>query len=763
MTRAGVWILIGILGWMGTPSLAWSQEAAPKSSTEKRPATNRPLSDIEKLLGRPPSIELLWQVIERDLAYGMVDEASKHLRDLLGREDLSGDKLLDLREKFGAGLIIRLQRHEELAEEAKPLLAMLTKASEGRATDPKRIQYFITKLDDSASERDYAIEQLNRSGPLAVPFYIDAFREKSVKPDSLLKGLLSLPHSAWAPAAAALESDDESLQSLMLDLLVTLGEPRAAESMHVIAGSSDYSSPLRDKARQAIAQLEKKPVDRLGSPVARLVEIARQYDEHDSGLGFPTGAFVLWRWEGDNVVATQVTVAEAEEYFGLRAAQQALRLDPQNKSAKVVFLKLALETSTIRGGIDRPLPSLAEGSLETSMASGPELLLSALEESIQQRRPALALSAVRALADVASPSMVVSDPERSSPLVQALDFPNSRVRFEAATTALSIHTNQSFPQADRVVATLAQAIDPSQKPKALVMDTDLARGQNMGSLFQQMGYESAAAVTGTDGYAQAKKSGMVELLVIDSEIREPGLVDVISTLEKDGRTAGIPVVVIAREPLSDVLMDRLKIYPHVAVLPPIGDPAKMAEALAIALPDRALAPWTKEERDSRRSTALDWLVRLARGELPYVDMEPAIEPLRLVLNDEQLASRAAEALSYLPNAQAQASLATTALDSTLPTSTRAASARGLARNMARGTNALPQEDIKRFVQAFDRETDPELRRSLAAIVGVIDRRGTTAADRMKRYRPGMLEPRSSPNGETADEEPSAEPLPPVEK
>jgi CheY-like chemotaxis protein len=738
--------------------LAWAQESAQNSSTEKKPAANRPLSDIEKLLGRPPSIELLWQVIERDLAYGVVDEAAKHLQDLLGREDLSGEKLLDLREKFGAGLIIKLQRHPELAEQAKPLLEMLTKASQARASDAKRIQYFISKLDDSASERDYAIEQLNRSGPLAVPYYIEAIREKSVHPDSLLKGLLALPHSAWEPVAAALESDIESLQSLMLDVLVTLGEPRAAESMQVIAGSSDYSAPLRDKARQAISLVEKKPVDRLGSPVARLVEIARKYDEHDSGLGDPTDPFTLWQWQDDNVVATPMTVSDAEEYLGLRAAQQALRLDPQNNSAKVVFLKLALETSTLRGGIDRPLPLVAEGSLETSVAAGPELLLSALQESIHEHRPALALSAVRALGDVASPATVAGDPERPSPLVQALDFPNSRVRFEAATTALSIHANQSFSQADRVVATLAQAIDPSQNPTAMVMDDDLARGQNVGSLLQQLGYDSAAAVTGTDGYAQAKKSGLIELFVIDSEIREPGLLDVISTLEKDGRTAGIPVVVIAREPLGDFLSDRLKLFSHVAVLPPIADPAKWAEALAMELPDRALAPWTPEERQSRRSIALDWLVRLARGELPYVDVQPAIEPLTRILNDEELASRAAEALSYLPNAQAQKSLAAVALDSSLPASTRSASARGLARNMARGTNALPQADIEQFAKSLDGETDPELRRGLAAVVGVIDRRGTTAADRMKRYRPGSLEPKSL----IKDEE-IAEPLPPAEK
>ncbi|MBY0587953.1 hypothetical protein K2X85_12305 [bacterium] len=748
-------VVVGFVGLTPFASTSDAQEtvAPPSSATPNNKTPARSLTDIEKLLGKPASIDLLWQVIERDLKYGLIDQASKHLQDLMGRGDLSGEKLLELREKFGVGLLSRLKRQPELAEQAKPLLDMLTKASQARSTDVNRIRHFISKLDDSSSERSYAIEQLNQSGPLAVPYYLEAFREGTVESKSLLRGMLSLPRSAWAPLAAALDAPDESIISLAIDILTALGETTSVESIYPILGNNKYSAPLRERARQAIAKIEGISVDEIGSPVDRLIEIARHYDESPTSPAERNEPTTLWAWKENNVTATPATRGDLEEYLGLRAARSALDINPESQPAKVVFLKLALENSTRREGIDRVLPAQADGSLETALAAGPELLTQALEDSLAERRPALAVSAVRALAHIASPSAITGDPSRPSVLIKALDFPNSRVRFEAAITALEIHANQSFAHGDRVVATLSQAIDPRQRPTALVLDVDLTRGQNIAGLFQEIGYEPIVGISGTDGFKQAMTSGLVELLVIDSEIRNPDLLDTIASFEKDGRTAGIPVVVIARQPLADTLIDRLSIYPHVLVLPPLGDAKKLAEVLASELSDTTLAPWTEKERNDRRQAALAWLVRLARGEMPSVDVRPAIDPLTRLLNDEGLSVMAAEALSYLPSASVQASLAATALDGSLSTEVRTASASALARNLARGGNAISQAQAKALVESLDKETDATLRQSLAAVVGAIDRRGSAAAERMKRYRPRATEPAPSP----------AEPLEPTDE
>ena len=731
--------------------------ATPPASRVQQP---RPLSDIEKLLGRPPSTELLWQVVERDLAYGMVDEAKKHLTELVARPDLTDEKVLELRETHGIGLLLRVQKFPELAVIAKPLLDKLSKASETQATNIDRIRYFIGKLDDTASERAYAIEQLARSGPNAIPYFIEAFEQQRIDQASLLRGLLAMPASSWPAAAAALDSGSEPLMSLMLDFLAKLREPRAVQYMYYIAGNPNYSKVIRDKAVRTIAGLLEVEPTSLPSPVRSLVSVAREYDINPEILGLQTEIVPVWQWNGSNVVAQEVPVPAAAEYFGLHAIQQALTLAPDDREAKIVFLKLSLDTATARNGIAQPLSVGAHGALETSLAAGSGLLAEVLDDAIKTRRTSIALAAVRALGATASPAQVTGDHTQESPLVRALDYPNSRVRFAAALAALEVHPEKSFSESERVVETLAQAIDPRQKPVVIIIDPDLARGNELAVPYRAIGYDPLVATTGNEGFKLAIESGMVELLVIDSTTRGPSAIDTITTFEKDGRTAGVPVVIVARTAISDELSNELEQFENVVVLAPINDPKKLSEALTLSLPDQTLAPWSEEERYTNRILAADWLVRVARGELTYLDPRPAIDPLTKLLRDPNLSPRAAEALSYMPSADIQEELAAVALDTSLDGPIRANSAHALARNLGRGSNALTQVRSKALFQALAKENDPALRVALARVAGTVDREGKTAADRFRQYTPNA-EPamKAEPAATT---EPAAKSKPPEE-
>jgi len=744
MMRKACLGLLAVGLFCSTPLMAQKKSpelATPRPTKLQQP---RPLSDIEKLLGRPPSTELLWQVTERDLAYGLLDEAKKHLSELVTRNDLTEEKVLELRETHGVGLLLRVQKFPELAEIAQPLFEKLKTASETQATNPERIRYFIGKLDDTASERAYAIEQLARSGPYAIPYFIEAFEEEQIDPTELIRGLMAMPANSWPAAAAALDSGSESLMSLMLDFLVKLGEPRATQFMYYIAGNPQYSKAIRDKATRSIAKLLEVDPTSLPSSVRSLVSVAREYDVNPEILGLETEIVPVWAWKGTNVVVEQLPVPRAAEYFGLHAIKQALALSPDDHEAKIVFLKLALDTATDRNGIAHHLAETPNGALEVSLSAGPGLLAEVLDDAIKTRRTSIALATVRALGATASPAQVSGDHQKESPLVRALDYPNSRVRFAAALAALEVHPDQSFSESERIVETLAQAIDPRQKPAAIIIDPDLARGNALSVPYKEIGYEPLVATNGKDGFKLALESGLAELLIIDSAAHDPSPIDTINTFEKDGRTAGIPVVVVARQPLSEETSNELKQFEHVVVLAPIQDAKKLSEALSLSLPDQTLAPWSETERKENRELAADWLVRVARGELTYLDPRPAIDPLTKLLRDQELGPRAAEALSYLPSADVQEELAGVALDGTLDPSVRTQAARALARNIGRGTNALTQERSKALLAALSKESNPALRVAFAKIAGAVDREGKTAGGRFLRYSPNA-EPESAPS------------------
>lgn len=719
-----------------TMTLAQPAEDAPKAVAtpaavkKQRP---RPLTDVESLLGRTPDADILWRRAERDLAYGLVEEAQRDIEKLLAMPDLDDKKLLELREKYGSSLLIRVQKHPELAKLAQPLLDRLGKASIEQARDPERIRYFIGKLDDSASERAYAVVQLNRSGPYAVPHYLEALANKRVEESALIQGLLSLPTTSWPAVAAALDSRDEGLISLLLDVLKRYAVPESADAIWYVAGNSEFSQPLREKARRVLAHL--LGIESVPSPVRGLVDVAKRFERHEAGLGEPGDIVTVWYWKDGGVVSMELPVWQAEEFFGLRAARQALELDPKDREAKVTLLNLALEGSLERIGIEKRLPLAEHGAMESSLAAGQELMLEVLDRAIQSRRAAIALSAVRALADTANPNIIAGDSAHPSPLVQALNFPNSRVRTAAALAVLDVHPDQSFGAADRVVDSLVSALHGAEQPVALVIDDDTSRGNATSATLSALGYQTLLATTGKEGHRLARETQRVELIFIEPTIRDGDVLNTLEVFEADPIVSGIPTIVMARDGVVESLYDRAQEYPNVAVLPAISDAAKLGEALNTALPDRALIPWTEDERKVNRAQALDWLGRIARGELAYMDAAPAVDSLTKLLSDAEFGPAAADVLAFLPSGAGQKQLAIVALDGSLDPAVRAASAKALAKNLQRFPGGLDQESMAKMFTELESASDPALRAGLAAVVGCIDKEGKSAGERLRTYKP----------------------------
>jgi CheY-like chemotaxis protein len=343
--------------------------------------------------------------------------------------------------------------------------------------------------------------------------------------------------------------------------------------------------------------------------------------------------------------------------------------------------------------------------------------------------------------------------------VRALDFPNARVRLSAALAAIEAHPEQSFSQADRLVSILAQSLDTSSRPRAVVVDADLPRATAIGQILTQMGYDPLVATTGRDGTKAATETSLVELTVIDSAIHSGDLRSTLDVLSADARCAGVPTLVVTREPPSAELEQILQRYRHTILVPAFNGVEAWKRALSLALTDKASLPMNDEERSRYRQNALGALVRIARGEFHYLNPDPAIPSLAKLLRDESLAPQAAEALGYLPSAPVQEYLLTAALDSSLSVSTRMAAARALARNVTRGGSALAQGQRDQLIQALSAEEEPDLRAQLAAAVGAIDPQGESATPRITKYRPSAKprEPVTPPASSTEASAPSEDP------
>src|SRR5205823_5543886 len=109
-----------------------------------------------------------------------------------------------------------------------------------------------------------------------------------------------------------------------------------------------------------------------------------------------------------------------------------------------------------------------------------------------------------------------------------------------------LELRRPFAGSSQVVPILARFVANQPAPRAVVIDGNLARGGRLAGALKALGYEPTLAPTGQEGFRAAAESADVELILIDVHMVEGTwrLVDTLSNLRADARTAGIPIYVV---------------------------------------------------------------------------------------------------------------------------------------------------------------------------------------------------------------------------
>src|SRR5262249_32362472 len=159
------------------------------------------------------------------------------------------------------------------------------------------------------------------------------------------------------------------------------------------------------------------------------------------------------------------TASQAEEYYGLRFAKQALDLDPAYEPAQIAFLSLALEKANERAGLDQPLEKGSPEIVNLLRSVNPELVTAVLDRALNDHRTAVALGAVRALGDLREARAANPKGQQPPVLVRALSYPDRRVQIAAADALLHFPTVP--PEAkSRIIEVLRRALLSDATPKA---------------------------------------------------------------------------------------------------------------------------------------------------------------------------------------------------------------------------------------------------------------------------------------------------------
>lgn len=746
----------------------------------------------------PKTAAEFWAAVEFELNTGKFDVAAQYLKALLAANPTDQD-LLALERERGMAAFLRLRTidqwspdkatDDEARKNAETMIERVSTALRKQLADPTRIAKYVQNLRASPEERAFALRELQRSGAAAMPQLIQALKADAdpAQRAAILHVLPLLHQDTVAPLLAALDMKDPVLKLQLLNALAARpdrnGLPNRAETdplptLDYLAASPKEADAVRRRATEILALIRPLAPSRMPAAKAALTAAAEKLYQHKASFINPQSVTV-WRWDVDKLVAYPVTASQAEEYFGLRYARWALELDPSYQPAQLVFLSLAVDKAMERGGHEKPLAQTAADVHELLATVYPGALIATLDRALLDKRTPVVLGIVRALGERAEVS--AARPQRTQPgvLVKALDYPDRRVQMATADALLRLPTKGVHSAHARIIEVLRRAVAVDAEtmvPKTkriLVAEFDPTRAEQMAAAVRSAGFEAVVVRTGRDAMRRLKEAADIDGIILDADLPYPPLPDTIASLRYDVHVGLLPVRIVFTPDLAPttVLVNRAPLAPMTATAPPPAVANTLTERrlnrLIEGYREIAVAPgpvtplWVRnefgeeahvvqdkpanpdlsaDERKAQSLLAMEWLKRMATGEVPGYDVRPAERTIRQAIKVDDLAKLAIEATGRLTTRDAQSDLAGVVLDGQKSAELRLLAADMLVQNVRRIGVALTTQQIQAIYDLLPTIKDPALHAKLATVAGTLQTTAQQSGLRMQRFVPAMPKP-----------------------
>jgi len=758
--------------------------------------------DYRRLFKRPTTTDEYWNALQFEIDVGKYDLAAGHLRNLLNYKPSDAD-LVKLADEVGMAAFLRLRNirkwsddpkvNQEALANVEQLITRVTDAVTKVRRDPARIQGYIKNLTASPEENAYALRELAKSGAFVVPYLIDALRQASPEERvRYLDALERLGPDTIAPMVAALDSNDANLQVDLIRIFrkrysastVRLIRREVVPNLWFLASSPSVSDEVRRHATAALSYFLETPADKLLPARVELTRLAEAYYLHRIPFATPN-AVTVWRWDGQHVVqgwpgAPVISADKAEEYYGVRFASQALLLDPAYVPAQVVLLSLILDKSQSRAGLDQTLERAAPRVHDLLGTVQSALVNAVLERALDEHRVSVILGAVRDLGERKEVRALRPLGQIQPPLVRALYYPDRRVQMAAVEALLQIPDSSASLATTRVVEILRRAVaaepEARQRPKVLIGYFNEDLRNRIATLVAAAGYDAVAVGTGREMMQRLGQASDIALLLFEEELPNPGLAQLLGQLHADRFASQLPILLTAALPRGDIagrlpadptqrqmllgeaarheerLRRHLAGYPNVTVIPATLalDVKALKPLIQSRLDDPANPTLSAKEMKDYAERSIENLARLARGEVPGYDVEPAgptvLEALRA---PSKLTPRgqgfAIEIAARIRREDAQIVLANVLADSKRTTAVRIAAANALVRNIQQFSPMLSRDLVRVIAEMYaDPKLDETLRNSVAIVLGSLRPSARRSGDLLLQYQPPPPPPAAPP-------------------
>jgi CheY-like chemotaxis protein len=633
----------------------------------------------------------------------------------------------------------------DLAEVARRLLAT---TDEGIMIKRKDVERMIDALKAlGINERSYQINlrNLQLSGEYVVPPALGLLAEPShaALHPQIMRALVEIDRPVVYPLVMALATPDKDLKLKIIDLLGKLGYKMALPGLKALVESADQPADVKQAATAAMTAI--------GGPAVVQQSAAQLYGELAENFYYnkittvsdPKRATTdVWNWHAETLLTYRPAPTEiVNEINAARACELGLRADPNSPELVALWLSIQAQMNfdLAMAGANARNP-WAPADVPTTefflRSAGQQYLNHVLDRALGDNRLEVADQAIRALENVVNQDFLgaTSTLKEGSPLIRALEYPNRRIRFNAAFAIVACMPQKPFFGSDRVVPVLAEAVNLETGRGVLVVDASEESRNTLVGEFRKAGWNVGAAANGNDGVSMARTMPRVDMVVLATNVDNVAYTEVIQLLRTDFATALTPIVLVSgsdeRVPFS-FLKENVKYIDSVPAGAAAGDILQKTSALLAEAGTVDLAPEQSKAVALRAAQNLS-IVAVSRLSFKADAARGALLAAAAGQN-EALAIEAMNALVPLADDEIQQQLADVALAEGASKAIQIAALNSIARTARHIGNKLTSASVTTLMKKVETESDNDIRDAVGTVLGALDLEAKLASELIREH------------------------------
>jgi HEAT repeat protein len=604
---------------------------------------------------------------------GRYDAAASYARQLLDAK-LPATKFVDLVEGSGEQdrfeeALGRAERIPDVESLVAQLRQLYTRGKLDRVRDPQEIKRNIALLTGIAQHKLLGRERLAAAGEYAVPQLLDALLqgadvELSVQAGNLLADMRS---QSIIPLCTALPDLDPTGQEKVVDVLARI-EYRTSAPFLADLRNSTKSDSVRRACDRALTRLGIGET----SVQALYTSLADGYYRQKAELtSFPGEVHqILWTYKPQiGLFMTAIRTEVFHQAMAMRLCERSLTIQGAgNDPALALWLasNFSREIHTPQGYENPAYPSTRRDAMYFAVAAGAPLGQQVLGRALDDKDTPLARRAIAAIEKTAGGAALWGGGARR-PLLEALQYPNRRVQYEAALALGSAQPSSGFDGSGRVVPILGSAIRDADARYAVVVTGDNEKYTTLRGVLTGMGYNVLPfGRTLTDLAEPISEAPGIDVIVADLSMEQT------AALVSDARaTRSLVVTPILAMTSAQGYLELGRQFSRdvtVAVRPQGLGQATIAEAVKDLLETASGGPISGDEARAYSSRCLAVLRDLAVSGNTVFSVADAALPLISALGAMQGPARldVAEVLARIDQKRAQVAVMDAALNAAGP-------------------------------------------------------------------------------------------------